>query len=318
MSVFTDYAAKMRQMKTPFNGGLQSYLDGQNKLRQASPLYNTDRMMAITPTAPAPVEQPQQPQVDTENAINSIAEMLGPTPAEREARERRALERRAKMSAWAGLFDGLRQFGNLYSVYKGATPQQLSSPYQAIDNEINQQRAIADANDNYRRQYAQSLYNLRRQMNQDQMQHETHQAQLDWYKNRDEQNARKVDIQQFKAEADAAYKEATLEQKEKILEIRRQVADNLISYRQGQLEIARIRANKSNGSGGGGRNNGTYGYKTTTYYDDQGRKVTERVPTTGGVPERRVQEPKKPAAQQGKGTSGKSKDKYKNTRALGL
>ena len=31
MSVFTDYAAKMRQLKTPFtNGGLQTYLESQN------------------------------------------------------------------------------------------------------------------------------------------------------------------------------------------------------------------------------------------------------------------------------------------------
>ena len=227
----------------------------------------------------SPSQQPQLPQVDTSNPIGSIAEILGPTPAEREARERRAMESKAKMASWAGLFDGLRQFGNLYSVYKGSTPQQLSSPYQTINDEVNQQRAIADANDNYRRQYAQSLYNLRRQMNQDQMQRETHKAQLDWYKNRDEQNARKVDIQQFKAEADAAYKEATLEQKEKILDIRRQVADNLISYREGQLEIARIRANKAGGSGGGGRSNAGTTKTTTVDYDENGNKRTTVVTT---------------------------------------
>jgi len=272
-------------------------------------------------------QQPQLPQVDTENAINSIAEMLGPTPAEREARERRALESRAKMSAWAGLFDGLRQFGNLYSVYKGATPQQLSSPYQAIDNEINQQRAIADANDNYRRQYATALYNFRRQMNDDARRNLLTQAQANYYDTRDEVARMKAENDRQKFELDKLKAVKVIKQKDGSLMKFDPVSGNVEPLTEADplyLEYVRSQINKNNrtntggGRGSGGRNNGTYGYKTTTYYDDQGRKVTERVPTTGGVPERRVQEPKKPAAQQGKGTSGKSKDKYENTRALGL
>ena len=37
------------------------------------------------------------------------------------------------MLAWTGLFDGLRQLGNLYFTSKGATPQQYTDkPYQQI------------------------------------------------------------------------------------------------------------------------------------------------------------------------------------------
>ena len=157
---------------------------------------------------PDPGEQPQLPQIDTENAINSFAEILGPTPAEREARERRALESKAKMAAWAGLFDGFRQFGNLYSVYKGATPQQLSSPYQAIDQQVNEQRAIADANDNYRRQYAQSLYNFRRQMSNDARRDMLAKAQADYYGTRDEVARMKAENDRLKNEQNIATQKA--------------------------------------------------------------------------------------------------------------
>ena len=261
---------------------------------------------AVQPQQPLVTVPVQQPQVDTGNAIGSIAEMLGPTPAEREARERRAQESRAKMSAWAGLFDGLRQFGNLYYAYKGATPQQLSSPYQAIDNEINQQRAIADANDNYRRQYAQSLYNIRRQMSDDARRDMLAQAQADYYGTRDE-------VARMKAENDRLKNEKYIElQDGRIAKLNAETGqiEQLLPYKQQELEsrtqrnrqtgeAAMIRANRvgTGGRSGGGRNNGTYGYKTTTYYDEQGRKVTERVPTTGGVPMRTVQEPKKPVQQ---------------------
>lgn len=291
------------------------------KTRQQQPVMQPQQPLVSVPV--------QQPQVDPGNAIGSLAEMLGPTPAEREARERRMLENKAKMSAWTGLFDGLRQLGNLYYATKGATPQQLASPYQAIDNEINQQRAIADANDNYRRQYAQSLYNFRRQMSDDARRDLLAQAQAAYYGTRDE-------VARMKAENDRLKAEKYVElQDGRIAKINAETGQivQLLPYKQQELEsrtqrnrqtgeAAMIRASKVGGSGGGsrggGRNNGTYGYKTTTYYDEQGRKVTERVPTTGGAPERRVQEPKKPAAKSGKGTSGKGKDKYKNTRALGL
>ena len=58
---------------------------------------------------------------------------------------------------------------------------------------------------------------------------------------------------------------------------------------------------------GSGRNSGdktTYGYKTVTYYNEKGQKVTERIPTTGKQPTGKEQptttvtEPKKPQAQQ--------------------
>ena len=258
-------------------------------------------------TSPAEVQQqfvttqPQpaveQPQVDTSNAIGSLADMLGPTPAEREAQQERLERGRQQMTMWTGLIDGLRQLGNLYYTAQGARPQQFSDPYKMVDETYQREAKRLDDLTAYRRAYANQLYNLQRQMGQDEMAKERHQATLDWYKNRDEQNARKVDIQQFKAEADAAYKEATLEQKEQILDIRRRVADNQISYRDGMLEVARIRANKS-GGGGSGRSVGTYGHVTRYHTDPEtGDKIITRTPTTNGNQPRGQEQPTKKVTQ---------------------
>lgn len=112
----------------------------RNKLRNKSAVYNAelveprvnaDNIVFNTDNVP-PSPQPQ-PVVDTRNSIVSLATLLGPTPEEREAQQRKLQENKSKMAAWTGLFDGLRNLGNLYAVSKGATPQQYSNPYKAVD-----------------------------------------------------------------------------------------------------------------------------------------------------------------------------------------
>lgn len=233
-----------------------------------------DQFNAVTPQPKSElpdhfVQAPQNVEIDTTDALGSLVGMLE-TPAEREAKERRLLEHRNKMQMWFGLFDGLRQLGNLYATAKGASPQNLTSTAPVIDQQYQQNRQLINGLGNYRNNYAQQLYNLHRQQQADKRANEEHRAKLDWYKNRDEQNAEKVAIQRFRAEADAAYKEGSLEQKEKILQIRRDVADNLISYREGMLKIAEIKANKPSG---GGRSNAGTTKVTTTGYDENGNKV---------------------------------------------
>lgn len=291
MSIFTDYAAKARQQFAPID------------VAKKNPAFD--------------VQPAEQPQIDSSNAIGSLATLLGPTPAEREARERRMMENKSKMQAWTGLFDGLRQLGNLYYTYKGATPQQLGSPYQAIDQQYQQQRAIADANDQYARQYAQSLYNLRRQVNEDARKDILANAQAEYYGTRDEMARQKAELDKLKAVKVIKQKDGSLMKFDPISGVAEPLseADPLyVDYMKARTKAteqqgnaAMIRANKAGGSrSSGGRNNGTYGYKTTTYYDEEGRKVTERVPTTGGVPMKTVQEPKKPVQQPKKPSQSKA------------
>lgn len=146
-------------------------------------------------------QQPQQmPQVDTSNAIQSMAQLMGPTPAEREAQERKLLDNKRKMIAWTGLFDGLRHLGNLYYASKGATPQQYTdNPYQQIERNYQQERQYQDALQRNRQAYAQQLYNLQRQADQDEIRKEAHQAQMKYYENRDEIARQKAELDKLKS-----------------------------------------------------------------------------------------------------------------------
>lgn len=282
-------------------GRLEDYYQSQAGLQQNG---NTQQ----------PVGSIVLPTLDTTNPIGSLAELLGPTPAEREAQERRMMQNRSKMQAWMGLFDGLRQLGNLYYATKGATPQTYNNPYQLVDNEIQQQRQLRDGITNYKRQYATSLYNLQRQMEADKRTNEEHKAKLDWYKNRDEQNAEKVAIQRLKAENDAAYKDATLEEKKRMNDIMADVYAGRISLMEAQEQLAKVKAAHV-GTSGGGRSNGTYGYRTTKHVDPAtGDVITERVPTTGNNPsnaDNKSRYDKYRKGNQGSSQSSNKWDKYK-------
>ena len=158
--------------------------------------YNR-KLMQPAVDAAGVVAQPVQPQVDTSNAIGSLAELMGPTPAEREERERRMQEQKSKMMAWTGLFDGLRQLGNLYYTSKGASPQKFGDNlYGQVEQQYQQQRQMADAMDNYRRQYAQGMYSLRRQMEQDKLARDLQQANQDWRQRQYEEQQRRFDERQ--------------------------------------------------------------------------------------------------------------------------
>lgn len=161
--------------------------------------------------AQATAEQPanvQQPVIDTGNALGSLTDLLGPTPAEREAQERRMFDHKNKMQMWYGLFDGLRQLGNLYSTYRGASPMNITSTAPVIDQQYQQQRQFYNDMNNYRRNYAQQLYNLHRQQQADKRAGEKHQAEMGWYDTRSEMARAKADNDAIKAEAYAKAQEA--------------------------------------------------------------------------------------------------------------
>ena len=328
MGIFQDYLTQKNPHVRNVNGIMMPTAEGLAEMAQ-QPTQVLDGGTVVAPVAPSTTTaapQPQAvPQVDTSNAIGSLADILGPTPAEREARERRMQENKAKMQMWAGLFDGLRQLGNLYYVAKGATPQNLASPVPMVEQQFQQQRALQDSNDAYRRQYNTSLYNLRRQISDDARRDMLAKAQADYYGTRDEVARIKAENDKLKAEKYVQLQDGRIAKINAetgqiigLLPLKQREIESRIQKNQQMGNAAMTRANKSGGGGsrGGSRSNGTYGYKTTTYYDEQGRKVTERVPTTGGVPERRVQEPQRSNIR--KGSMRKSNNNYKNTRALGL
>ena len=171
-----------------------------------------DQFNAVTPQPKSElpdhfVQAPQNTEIDTTDALGSLVGMLVP-PHEREAQERRLLEHRNKMQMWFGLFDGLRQLGNLYATAKGASPQNLTSTAPVIDQQYDQQRQLYNGLANYRNNYAQQLYNLHRQNAADKRAAEKHKAEMGWYDTRSEIAKAKADNDAIKAEAYAKAQEA--------------------------------------------------------------------------------------------------------------
>lgn len=253
-------------------------------MREGSPLYNTDKAMAIQPLASQPVEQPK---VDSSNAIGSLAEILGPTPAEREAEERRLQKNRQQMLMWTGLFDGLRQLGNLYYTTKGAASQQFNSPYGVVNQEYQQQRQLYNDLANYRRNYATSLYNLRRQLNDDTRRNKLADAQANWYDSREEIARQKAELDKMKAARVIKMQDGSLIKFDPVSG----TAEPLKEADPLYVEYKRSQINKNNRTGTGGsrrsKNNGTYGYTIRKHTDPAtGDIVTTRTPTTGNEPDK--------------------------------
>lgn len=252
-------------------GRLEDYYQSQAGLQQNG---NTQQ----------PVGSIVLPTLDTTNPIGSLAELLGPTPAEREAQERRMMQNRSKMQAWMGLFDGLRQLGNLYYATKGATPQTYNNPYQLVDNEIQQQRQIRDGITNYKRQYATSLYNLQRQMDHDRMQKEAHESQLSYRKQQEETMRERTRQQEEYNNARNEYYKARAAgetEKARYWELR---ADGVPAESAAKIAKDESAAQKNimqgnaaviraNNTGRGGRGNAGTTKVTTTGYDENGNKV---------------------------------------------
>lgn len=182
-------------------GPLSTY----NKLRMANPQVQLPgEAPLVIPQQPQQVQQPQpqpqMPQVDTSNAIQSLAQLMGPTPAEREAQERKLLENKRKMIAWTGLFDGLRQLGNLYYASKGATPQQYTDkPYQAIEQNYQQERQLQDYANRYSQAYAKQLFDWQQKMSDTERRNKIAEAQANYYNTRDEMAQQKAELDKMKA-----------------------------------------------------------------------------------------------------------------------
>lgn len=244
-------------------------------------------------------QQPEQPQQQfikpaDGNYIGLINDMLGPTPAEREAQERRLAENKAKMNGWLGLFQGLGALGDLYYANKGVNPSQPNyQPQQIINQHYAEEQQRLDNLYKNRQAYANMLYNIKRQAGDDARKDMLAKAQAKYYDTRDE-------MARMKAENDRLKTEKYIElQDGRIAKINAETGQitELLPYKKNEIQSRINRNNRTGGNSGGSRsggaNNGTYGYETlvTEGIDDKGNrwKKTTRVPTTGGKPESRSQ-----------------------------
>ena len=260
------------------------------QLPEGTPVVTTPQQPVVAqPVTTQPVvTQPQQqelPQVDTSNAMQSLVNILV-TPAEREAQERKLQENKRKMIAWTGLFDGLRQLGNLYAVSKGASPQQYTDkPYQAIEQSYQQERQLQDALQKYRNSYAQQLYNIQRQGEQDAINRDIKNAQIKWYENRDEIARQKAEMDKQKAELEKMKAVRVIKNKDGSLMRFDPISGSITPLTEAdplyvEWMNSRINATNKRSAGGGsrkgGRSSGSKDYvqKVTKSFDENGNPVT--------------------------------------------
>ena len=243
------------------------------------------------------------PMVDSSNAMASLADLMGPTPAEREAAERRMQKNRAQMAAWTGLFDGLRQLGNLYYATKGATPQQLSNPYTQVEQNYQEQRQLYNDMANYRRQYAQGLYSLRRQMDADLRAKEAHQSQMDYTRAREEALREDSKRKDEYNEARTKYYDAIANKNDEQAEYWRLRAQGVPKESAAKIAKDYAAAAKANrtGGGSGGRGNKDNSYVKERWTDENGHTWEKRVDGRGNETTKEVtpQQPKRPVKKSG-------------------
>lgn len=209
---------------------------------------------------PLPAEKTVMPQVDSANAMASLADLMGPTPVEREAAERKMQKSKAQMAAWAGLFDGLRQLGNLYYTTKGATPQRYTdNPYVGAEQNYQQQRQLYNDMANYRRQYAQGLYSLRRQMDDDARRNKLADAQANYYGTRDEVARLKAENDRLKAEAAVRSSDAKTETEKYLRDKKGNELDTRAQKNRAQAaKVGQTGSKRNNSSSSSSNNNRTY------------------------------------------------------------
>ena len=206
---------------------------------------------------PSEAVQPQQPQIDTSDPINSLAGMLV-TPAEREAQQQRMLRNKRRMIAWTGLFDGLRNLGNLYSVSKGAAPQRYTdNPYQTIERSFNEEQGDQDALFKHRDDYTRQLWNLQRQANDDARRNALSAAQARYYDTRDEMARLKGENDRLKAEKQNEVSAARKEQIELKTKQMKEMHPLQMQNIMARTKSALHNANRPYGSGRGGRSGGS-------------------------------------------------------------
>ena len=174
---------------------LLEFINKRRTTQSPADTYQLDQQQPRT----VATKQYELPKIDSGDAIGSLADILGPTPDEREAEEQRLQEHRRKMHGWTALFNGLRHLGNLYYTGKGASPQKYGDPHVQIEQQYQDERKRLAENHAADRNYYASLWGLYRQVNDEQRRNMLTEAQRDYYGTRDEVARQKAELDKLKA-----------------------------------------------------------------------------------------------------------------------
>ena len=204
-------------------GALLTYSELKNKAK-TQPVASAEEM-----------QQMQMPEYDPNNPMESFAQIMGPTPAEREAEERRLAENKAKMNAWVGLFNGLGALGNLYYATKGASYAPTNyNPHQQIEANYQAERQRLDALQRNRQAYAQQLFDWQQKMSDTERRNKIADAQAKYYDTRDEMARLKGENDRLRAEASARASDARAEN----IKAKTKQIEELTPYQKDKLKAA--------------------------------------------------------------------------------
>ena len=216
---------------------------------------NKRRSEAFTQPEQKQTNQPVTvPQIDSSNAIGSLAGILGPSPEEKAEEEQRQLKHRQKMHGWTALFNGLRHLSNLYYTTKGAAPQKYSDPHVQIEQQYQDERKRLDNLQTANQKYYNNLWNLYRQGAEDNRKNMLAEAQRDYYgvraagtQQRNDDNSRKADAQIDNTNARTEYTRERTNQLKKLEPLKEQEL---------RARISKIKHDAARPYGSGGRSGG--------------------------------------------------------------
>lgn len=214
--------------------------------------------------------QPQQPAIKPAdgNYIGMMRDMLGPTPEERDAQERKLAENRAKMNGWLGLFQGLGALGDLYYASKGVNPSKPDyTAQETLNQQLTDQKQRLDNLARNRQAYATQLYNLQRQADIDRENRDYKKAQGNYLNNKTEIMSKDAEIRALKAENDRLVKEAQanlIKERQNTEKSRQEVNKSSQARNYAASELSRAKANteRNKPAGGGTKNKGKNGGKS--------------------------------------------------------
>ncbi len=212
------------------------------------------------------------------------------------------------MHGWTALFNGLRHLSNLYYATKGAPGQKYSDPHQLIEQQYqDERRRLAEIHAADQKYYA-NLWGLYRQMNDEQRRNTLAEAQAQYYGTRDEVARQKAELDKLKAVRVIKQKDGSLMKFDPVSGELEPLSEADPLY----VEYMRSQINKNNRTGtgrSGGGSSQTYGYRTTKWKED-GKVITERVPTTGGQPQGKESPTRTVQQSKGSNNAGQKKKKH--------
>lgn len=192
-------------------------------------------------------------------------------------------KRQANKERWDQWGNVLRQLGNFIGTLYGGPSQEIESSEELTKR----QRLLRDKTLQERNAVNNNILTNILKQRAAQREEEVAAARAKYYEGQLANRQRELDIRQFNADTEKAYKEGSLEVKQQLAEIQRDLAEGKINLMQAQEKYNNIKAQNARQNGGNGKNQG-YTIETSETRETPFGKITttrtqKRTPNQPGV-----------------------------------